>query len=83
LAGAAAIDVLAGSCIVSSVPGKVLVDSALLPWLVPLSTSFGPKNVLALGEGLLRAVFMLAASLILQRLARRLGGSSAAKTAMG
>jgi len=73
LVGAAAIAVLAGSCTVYSFPGQVGVSSSLLPWLVPFSSDVGPKSLMALGEGLLRAACMLALSLIFQRLARRLG----------
>jgi hypothetical protein len=81
LAGAALIDVLAGSCSVYSLPGKIQVNAALLPWLLPFSNAVGPKDLLALGEGLLRAACMLALSALLQRFARRLGISGEAARA--
>jgi len=77
LAGAALVDVLAGTLVFYSVPGQLGLTSSLLPWLLPFSNAFGPRDPMALGEGLVRAVCMLALSLIVQRFARRFDFSSA------
>jgi hypothetical protein len=71
LVGAGAVDVLAGTAIVSVFPGQLGVNSSFLPWLLPFSHAFGAKDATALGEGLLRAALLLALSLIVQQLARR------------
>jgi len=75
IAGAAAVDLLAGTLVVYLLPGQLGVTSSLLPWLAPLSTAFGPKDAMALSHGLLRGACMLALSLIAQRLFQRLRGS--------
>ncbi len=71
LMGSAAVHVLAGSFTVYSFPGQLGVSSALLPWLLPFTHALGPRDLTALGEGLLRAAVMLAASVFIQRLVRR------------
>ncbi len=72
LLGAGVVDVLAGTFTVYSLPGQLGVSSSLLPFLVPFSDALGPRDVLALGEGLLRAALLLVLSLLLQQLLRRL-----------
>jgi hypothetical protein len=72
LVGAGLVDILSGTLMVHSIPGQLGVSSSLLPWLLPFSAAFGPKDLTALGQGLLRALTMLAISLIVQRLASRL-----------
>ena len=72
LAGASAVDLLAGTLALHVSPGQLGVSSSLLPVLLPFAGAFGPKDWTALGEGLLRAAFMLALSLVCQRIARRL-----------
>lgn len=74
VAGAAVIDALAGTCTLALLPGRVYVNSALLPWLLPFSSSIGPKDVTALAEGLLRAASMLVLSLMLHGIIRRVRG---------
>jgi hypothetical protein len=83
LLGAGAVDVLAGTVTVYSFPGQLGVTSWLLPFLVPFTDTLGPRDVRALGEGLLRAACMLALSLIVQRLIRRLGSSGTPTPAAG
>jgi hypothetical protein len=63
LAGAAVLDVLAGTLSVHFVGSRGLaVNSSLLPWLVPFTDALGPRDLAAFGEGLLRAAVMLAVS---------------------
>jgi hypothetical protein len=83
LVGAGAVDVLAGTVTVYSFPGQLGVTSSLLPFLLPFTDTLGPTDVMALGEGLLRAACMLALSLLVQRLIRRLGSSDRATPAAG
>lgn len=73
LVGAGAADVLAGTLTVYAFPGQLGISSSLLPWLVPFSSSLGPRDLVALGEGLLRAGGLLALGFLLQQLLRRLG----------
>jgi hypothetical protein len=73
--GAAVVDLLAGTLSVYVVPGELGVSSSLLPWLVPFSDAFGPREVAALGAGVLKAAGLLAASLLAQRVFQRLRGS--------
>jgi hypothetical protein len=73
LVGAATVDVLAGTLTAYSLPGELGLTSSLLPWLLPFSTVLGPRDPLALGEGLLRAACMLGLSLVVHQLARRFG----------
>lgn len=73
--GAGAVDVLAGTLTVYAFPGQLGVTSSLLPWLLPFSTVLGPRDLLALGEGLFRGACLLALSIVLQRLSRRFGNS--------
>jgi hypothetical protein len=75
LVGTGAVDVLAGTAIVHVFPGQLGVTSSLLPWLLPFSDAFGPKDATALGEGLLRAALLLALGVIVQQLAWRLWSS--------
>jgi len=72
LLGAALVDTVAGSFTVQAAPGQLQVSSALLPWLLPFSEAFGPRQLGALGEGLLTATGLLALGVLVQRLARRL-----------
>lgn len=53
--GAGAVDVLAGTLTVYSLPGELGLTSWLLPWLLPFSKAFGPRDTVALGEGIARA----------------------------
>jgi hypothetical protein len=64
IAGAAAVDLLAGTLTVQlfAASGQLGVSSSLLPWLLPFCHLFGPKDLLAVGEGLLRAACLLALS---------------------
>lgn len=73
LVGAGAVNVLAGTLTAYSVPGELGLNSSLLPWLLPFSNAVGPRDIVALGEGVARAACMLAISLILQRILRPLG----------
>lgn len=73
LSGAGAISVLAGTLTAYSFPGQLGITSSLLPWLLPFTNAVGPRELLPLGVGLLRAAAMLAVCLIVQRLLRRLG----------
>jgi hypothetical protein len=73
LAGALAINLLAGTLTVYSSPGQLGINSSLLPWLLPFSTAGGPKDLLALEQGLLRAACMLALSFVVHRVAQRFG----------
>ncbi|MEY2930035.1 MAG: hypothetical protein RL033_784 [Pseudomonadota bacterium] len=75
LIGAGIVDVLAGTVTVYAFPGQLGVTSSLLPWLLPFSTVLGPRDGVALSEGLLRGAALLILSLILQRLLRRFGNS--------
>lgn len=80
LAGAALVDVLAGTLSVYVVGATgVAVDSSLLPLLAPFTNDFGPRDLSAFADGLWRAGGMLVASLLAHRLAlaaqRRLGRS--------
>jgi hypothetical protein len=75
LVGAGAVAVLAGTLTFYSTPGQLGLTSWLLPWLVPFTNSLGPRDLMALGEGVLRAACMFALSLVLQRLIRRLASS--------
>jgi hypothetical protein len=75
LIGAGAVDVLAGTVTVYSFPGQLGITSWLLPFVLPFTDQLGPRDLTALGEGLLRAACMLVLSLIVQRLIRRLGSS--------
>ena len=70
IAGAAAVDLLAGTLTVYALPGELGVTSSLLPWLAPFS-AFGPKDLVALGFGVLKAACMLALGLAAQRLVQR------------
>jgi hypothetical protein len=70
IAGAAAVDLFAGTLTVHVAPGQLGVTSSVLPWLVPFFSSFGPRDVQALGEGSLRAGAMLLLSLVAHRVAR-------------
>lgn len=71
MAGAAVVNVLAGTFSVYTLPGELGVTSSLLPWLAPLSSVFGPKDLMALASGLLRGACMLALGLGAQRLIQR------------
>lgn len=71
LAGVAVIDVLAGTLSVYLAPGELGVTSTLLPWLAPLSSLFGPTDVMALALGLLKGACMLVLGLGAQRLVQR------------
>lgn len=73
LIGTGGVDVLAGTLTVYSFPGQLGITSSLLPWLVPFTTALGPRDAVALGEGLLRAAGLLALSYLGQRALRRLG----------
>lgn len=77
LAGAALVDLIAGTLVVYLLPGELGVTSSLLPWLAPLSNAFGPKDATALGQGLLRGGCMLALSLIVQHFVQRFRSSDA------
>jgi len=83
LVGAGVVSVLAGTVTMYAFPGQLGVTSSLLPWLVPFTDNLGPRDVMALGEGLLRAACMLAVSLIVQRLIRRLGSADTPRPAAG
>jgi hypothetical protein len=83
LVGAAVVHLLAGSVIVYSFPGQLGVHSALLPWLLPFTNAVGPRDLTALGEGLLRAGGMLALSVIIQRVFRRFASSDTPTLAAG
>ena len=72
LAGAALLDIVAGTLSVhldapASSSSALLIDSSLLPWLVPFVDDLGPRSLLGLGEGLCWALGMLAASALLYR----------------
>lgn len=73
LSGTGAVAVLAGTLTVYSLPGQWGLHSSLLPWLVPFSHVLGPRELMPLALGLLRAAGMLGLSLAIQRLLRRLG----------
>lgn len=75
LVGAGAVDVLAGTLTIYSFPGQLGVTSWLLPWLLPFTDTMGPRDVTALGEGLLRAALLLGLSALAHQLTRRLGGA--------
>jgi hypothetical protein len=75
LVGAGAVDVLAGTLTVHSLPGQLGISSSLLPWLLPFTTMLGPSQVWPLVEGLARAAGLLALSLVGQRLLRRIKSS--------
>jgi hypothetical protein len=68
LAGAALIDLLAGTVSVHALGATGLgVSSSLLPLLVPFSDVLGPRDLPLFAEGLLRAACMLALSALAQR----------------
>ena len=75
LVGAAIVDLLAGTLTVYVVPGELGVSSSLLPWLVPFSDALGPREVAALGAGLLKGASLLVVSVLAQRLLQRLRAS--------
>lgn len=75
LAGTALVAVFSGTLTVYVAPGQLGINSSLLPWLAPFSKAFGPREVAALGEGLLRAVVLLALSVIVAQCCRRFGRS--------
>jgi hypothetical protein len=63
LAGAAVLDVLAGTLSVHFMGSRgLVVNSSLLPWVVPFTDALGPRDLATFGEGLLRAAVMLAVS---------------------
>ena len=57
---------------VYAAPGQLGITSWLLPWLVPFTDRLGPRDVMALGEGLLSAALLLGLSVILEQVSRRL-----------
>jgi hypothetical protein len=71
IAGAAVVDVLAGTLSVYILPGELGITSSLLPWLAPLSSAFGPKDSMALATGLVRGAALLALGLGAQQLLQR------------
>jgi hypothetical protein len=75
LVGAGAVDVLACTLTLYSFPGELGITSWLLPWLLPFTDKLGPRDALALGEGLLRAALLLGLSLLAHQLTRRLGST--------
>jgi len=75
LIGAGAVDVLAGTLTIYSFPGQLGITSWLLPWLLPFTNTLGPRDVTALGEGLLRAALLLGLSALAHQLTRRLGSA--------
>jgi hypothetical protein len=63
LAGAALVDVLAGTLTVQLLGATGIgVNSSLLPFVVPFLDSFGPRDLAAFADGLWRAAGMLAVS---------------------
>lgn len=75
LLGTAAVDVLAGTLTVYSFPGQLGINSSLLPWLLPFSNAVGPRDALALAQGLLTGGGLLACSVLIEQLLRRWGWS--------
>lgn len=72
LAGSALVDILAGTLTVQFLGATAIgLDSSLLPLLVPFSDEFGPRDVSAFAEGLVRAAGMLAVSALVYRASAR------------
>jgi hypothetical protein len=72
VAGSVVVDVLAGTLVMYVEAKQIGISSSLLPWLAPSSGAFGPKELGALGGGLSTGAVLLGASLLIQRIARRL-----------